>query len=158
MLCVPQSTIAPLGAGSRQSIEVGDNQEDFTRRLGIERLQRDYGWTLETCRFLLARHTLQEIITFAKGSLDALRKGLWLYALDDADLDFVASLPEPERACLRFAWYPKARKHIYAIGKEYYAQFAPSEATQLQQSGMSLPRSSVALCRRRRRRPPLTSR
>lgn len=138
LAAVAQTTTNALdgAAGLRQAIEVGDNQEDFARRLAIERLQRDYGWTLVTCCFLLDHHSLQEIINFAKKSLDALRKGLWLYALDDADLEHAASLPESERACLRFAWFPKTKKNIYAIGREFYALFSPAEVDLVQKSGM----------------------
>jgi hypothetical protein len=133
-----QHNQAPSGASLRHAIEVNDNGEEFVRRLAEERLQRDYGWSETTCRFLLARHKLPELTGFAKRSMDALRQGLWLYALDEQDLQQAELLPEQARSCLRFAWYPKTKKNIYGIGESYYATFLRSEIAQVQQCGMTL--------------------
>ncbi len=132
-----QHNQAPSGAGLRHAIEVDDNGEEFVRRLADERLQRDYGWSETTCRFLLARHKLPELTGFAKRSMDALRQGLWLYALDEQDLQQAELLPEQARSCMRFAWYPKAKKNIYGIGEAYYATFLRAEVAPVQQCGMT---------------------
>ncbi len=125
-----------------QAVSADTNEEAFARRLAEEALVRDYGWRLETCHFLLARHPLEEITSFAKRSTAALRKGLWLYALSPEDVAQAARQTNQGR--LKFAWCART-KDIYCIGDAYYALFAPQEAQEAHEQGMSFSRCCVCL-------------
>lgn len=122
-------------SSNNSTVTVFDDDPGYERRLVVEKLESELALAPETSRFLLTRHSAEEISRFAlvyeklfQQARSTTEPPLWLYPLREEDFESAQRLGTMQ---IRFAWCTTLEKDVYAIGDAFYTLFTNEERADL---------------------------